>query len=109
MDIEQDSFRAWFETDNDGRSKIVVLGEVAQHEDDQTMLVRAKPQGINPRILMLKIAIKRGSGTFRAHNIMLHQKIRYEEPAAKGDFSDVHIQSSEGNFTIMVAAATPSP
>ena len=83
MEIEQDSFRAWFEADRGGTSKIVVSGEVKEHQDDQTILVRAKPQGISPRVLMLKIAIKRGGGTFRLHNIMLHKKIRDVEPARR--------------------------
>src|ERR1700688_1296171 len=99
--MSQDSFHASYEVGADGKSKIVVVGTVTEHGDDETTLVRAEPQGINPRMLMLKISIKPGPGPFHPH-IVYDKEIRYEEPAEKGAFTEVHIESKDGDFTLKV-------
>jgi len=100
-----DSFRACVDVGTDGKSKIVVSGTVWEDGcTKSTSLVRAGPQGINPHMLMLKIDSKPMSGIC-PHNV--HPKdLRYEKPAEKGDFTQVHIQNSSGVLIAVEQACT---
>jgi hypothetical protein len=93
MSAEPDSFKACIDATADGKSRIVVTGTVWQGGCETKSIVRADPQGINPKILMLRIDDKIRQGIC-PKNIM-SKDLRYEEPAAKGDFTQVHIQDGK--------------
>lgn len=101
MGISNDDFQAWYDAGAGGKSKIAVVGKVTEIDGSSTTLVRAEPQGINPRILMLKIRVEPYKGLFTPH-IAFEKEIRYEEPAEKETFTDVHIESKDGSITLKV-------
>jgi hypothetical protein len=101
MGVSKDDFRAWYEPGGGG--KIVVVGKATEVDGTITTLVRAEPQGINPRMLRLNIHIEQYKGQFHPH-IAFEKEIRYEEPE-KGTFTDVYIESKGGDFTLKVEAA----
>lgn len=94
-----DDFRAWYEPDSGG--KIVVAGKVTEIDGSTTTLVRAQPQGINPRMLMLKLHVEPYKGQFRPH-IAFVKELRYEEPADKAAFTSVYIERQGGGIAIKV-------
>lgn len=106
MGFSKDDFRAWYGAGADGGSEIMVAGKVTESDGGATALVRAEPQGINPLMLMLKLVIKPYDGGPNVPHIAFEHEIRYAEPSKQGAFSDVHIESAGGGFTLKVGAAT---
>lgn len=98
-DTSKDDFRAWWEPVGGGA--IVVVGNVTEIDGGTTTLLRAEPQGINPRMLMLKLHVEPFKGQFRPH-IAFVKELRYEEPADKGAFTDVYIERQGGGITVKV-------
>jgi hypothetical protein len=92
----RDDFRAYYDAD-----KIVVVGKVIEADGSSTTLVRAQPQGINPHVLMLKLQVEPYPGKSHPH-IVGEKQLRYEEKAALGVFSEVHIDGANGGFTLKV-------
>ncbi|MHB1581722.1 MAG: hypothetical protein ACYCUJ_10105 [Acidithiobacillus sp.] len=101
MDMSSEDFQVWYDTETDGKSKIAVVGKVSEIDGSSTTLVRAEPQGINPRILMLKIHVEPYKGPFPPH-LAFEKEIRYEEPAENGAFTDVNIERKDGCFTLKI-------
>jgi len=105
MDLSQDNFHAWYEKSTDAKSKIIVVGQVTETGDTKTNLVRAEPQGINPRVLMLRIEVTASDGPIHSR-IAFQKDIRYEESAESDAFTDVHIQSESGDIAIKVGSGS---
>ena len=103
MNVSKDDCRAWYDASDDGKSKIVVVCKVTEVGGSTATLVRAGPQGINPRMLMLKIQVEPYPGRFHPQ-IALDKELRYEEPAEKGAFTSVHVEGKDGDFTLEVEA-----
>jgi hypothetical protein len=95
MTASHADFRAFYELD-----KIVVTGTVTE-SDGSTTLVRIQPQGINSKILLLKLQVEPYPGQFHPR-IAIQKQVRYEETAGPGAFSEVHIQAANGSFTLNV-------
>ncbi len=102
VELSEDDFRAWYDGDAPGR--IVVAGRVTEIDGSTATLVRAEPQGINPRMLMLKLHVAPFAGRLPPHTAV-QKALRYEEPAEKGAFTDVHVERAGGGFTLKVDAA----
>ncbi|WP_437556582.1 hypothetical protein [Acidithiobacillus sulfuriphilus] len=101
MGISGNDFRAWYYSGANGESKIGVVGKVIAIDGNSHALIRAVPQGINPRLLMLKIKIEPYAGVFHPH-IACEEALRYDEISENGAFTDVHIEGEGGSFTIKV-------
>jgi hypothetical protein len=93
MEILNDTF-----TFSISGGKLVVEGEVRVHVDWDVQIVRAAPQGINPRVLLLKIQVKEPTG-IRSHAIMA-RKITYEEAVGATPFDQVTITFEGKSFTL---------
>lgn len=103
MSISGNDFLAWYYSGVQGESKIVVVGKIVEIDGSITTLVRAEPQNINHRVLMLKIHVKLYKGQFPPH-FAFEKEIRYEESAENGAFTDVQIESKDGCLTLKVEA-----
>jgi hypothetical protein len=103
MGISGGDFRAWYYSGAQGESKIGVVGKIVEIDGGITILVRADPQGINPRVLMLKIQADPFKGVFRPH-IAREKELRYDEVSESGTFSDVHIEGKDVSFTLKIEA-----
>lgn len=101
MGISGNDFRAWYYSGAKGESTIGVAGKVFEIDGSSTTLVRAVPQGINPRLLMLKIKIEPYEGVFHPHNTH-EKKLRYDEISDNCAFTDVHIEGDDGSLTLKV-------
>jgi hypothetical protein len=104
MNVSPGDFRAWYETGPDSKSKLIVAGKVTETDGSEATLVRAEPQGNNPRILLLKVTIKPYEGRFHPH-IAFEKEIRYEEHAKEGAFTDVDIQNKDSTLTLKIKSA----
>ncbi|WP_123103463.1 hypothetical protein [Acidithiobacillus sulfuriphilus] len=103
MNISGNDFRAWYYSGAQGESKIGVVGKIVEIDGGITTLVRADPQGINRRVLMLTIQTEPFKGKYRPH--IAHEKeLRYDEVSERGTFSDVHIESKDVSFTLKIEA-----
>lgn len=103
MGASGNGFRAWYYSGAQGESKIGVAGKIVESDGSITTLLRAEPQGINSRVLMLKIQTEPFKGIFRPH-IAYEKELRYDEVSERGAFSDVHIESKDVNVTLKVEA-----
>ncbi len=101
MGISENDFRAWYYSGAKGESKIGVVGKVIAIDGSSYTLVRAVPQGINPRLLILKIKIEPYAGESRPH-IAYYKKLRYDEISDNCAFTDVHIEGDDGSLTLKV-------
>ena len=88
-----DHFHACIDAGTDGTSKIVVSGTVYEDGCETKSLVRSEPQGINPKILMLQVHSEPVKGVCPHH--VAPKDLKYEEPAQKGAFTQVHIQMDD--------------
>jgi hypothetical protein len=95
------NFRAWYDDGGKGKSQIHVAGEVGEADGDTKSLVRAEPQGFNPRILMLRVNVVPFPGPFHPRIAVIKQ-LRYQEFSDKGDFTEVHIDNPGGNIVVKV-------
>lgn len=84
-------FNAWINLQPIGPSKLIVSGEVettAGHKLPR--LTRADPQGINPKQLILDLAIVDTGGV--GTEDVAFRPARYEEPAGQGQYTSVLIR-----------------
>jgi hypothetical protein len=101
MNPSYSDFGAWYEAGPGSKSKIIVAGKVMETDGSEVTLVRAEPQGNNPRKLLLKVNIKPYEGRFHPH-IAIEKEIRYEELAEEGAFTDVDIQNKDNTLTLKI-------
>ena len=99
MSDPKDDFQACYGKDEGGNSEIIVKGTAHESDGSTTSLLRAEPQGINPRILLLELHVKPYGGPIVPH-IAFDRHIQYEERAEKGEFTEVHIETRAGGFTL---------
>jgi hypothetical protein len=104
MSVSNRDFRAWYEAGPGSKSKIIVAGKVTETDGSEATLVRAEPQGNNPRILLLKITIKPYQGRFHPH-LAVQKEIRYEEVAEERAYTDVDIQNKDGTLTLKIKSS----
>ncbi|WP_437560325.1 hypothetical protein [Acidithiobacillus sulfuriphilus] len=102
MGISGNDFRACYYFGPNGETKISVAGKVTAIDGCSYTLVRAVPQGMNPRQLMLQIVIEPYTGMIRPH-IVCEQKVYYNEIADGRAYNSVHIDNGQGSVTIPVA------
>ena len=103
MSKPKNEFRAWYENDSAGKSHIKVKGTVTEIDGSTTTIVRANPQGINPRVLLLRLDVQPYSGSIPPHTA-IEKEITYDELSTKGAFSDVTIEGKTDSFTLKVEA-----
>jgi hypothetical protein len=101
MSKSEDDFRAWYENDSAGKSRIKVKGTATEVGGGTTTIVRANPQGINPRVLLLKLHVEPYPGQFHPHTA-IDKEVTYDELSARGSFSDVMIERETDSFTLKV-------
>ena len=100
MPAKEDTFKAVL-LKHDYRTELRVTGDVTEPTTGWTVeLERAEPQGINRRILLLKLVEQAPTG--QAGDIVTTHHVKYEEAPPKADYDQVTI---EGAFTINVAHA----
>jgi hypothetical protein len=98
MPAEQKTFRAERIKRYHHKYALRVAGEVTEPTTGWTVnLERAVPQGINPKILLLKLVEVEPTGA--AGDIVTTHHVRYDEDPAQGEYTKVTI---EGAFTIDV-------
>jgi hypothetical protein len=102
-------FRAWYEVDSSGKTKIVVAGEVTESGGATAAIARHEAQGPDPRILRLKLSKAPYSGGKFHPQIAVRKSLRYEEPAGEGAFDEVHIESKAGELAVPVGRPPPAP
>jgi hypothetical protein len=103
MSESKNDFRAWYENDSAGKSHIKVKGTVTEVDGSTTTIVRASPQGINPRILLLRLNVQPYSGPVPPHTA-IEKEITFDELSTKGAFSEVTIEGKTGSFTLKIEA-----
>jgi hypothetical protein len=96
-------FHAWYEHTG-GHSHIHVKGTVTDTDGDTTTIVRAAPQGINPKALLLHFHVEPYNGQFKPH-IALQHEVTYSEASAKGAFTEVEIIGKGQAIAIKVGTA----
>jgi hypothetical protein len=106
MELSNLGFRAWYEADASGKSKLIVAGETTETDGATTTIVRSDLQNDSPRVLRLKLHIEPYPKSIHPH-IAVRKALRYEELAEKGAFTGVHIESKGSDFTIKIDAAPP--
>jgi hypothetical protein len=98
MPAKQDTFKAVLIRNGHYKEELLVTGDVTEPTTSWTVkLERAEPQGINPRILLLKLVEQPPTGL--AGDVVTTHHVRYEEAPPKGSYDQVTI---EGAFTINV-------
>jgi hypothetical protein len=94
------NFRAWYETDKNLNTKIIVAGNFTEVDGGKATLVRAEASG-DSLILMLRIDIAPYAGVLVPHTAQI-KALRYEETTNRGNFSEVHIQGPSDEWTVNV-------
>jgi hypothetical protein len=98
MSAKQETFKAVLIKGRHYKEELVVTGDVTEPTTGWTVnLERAEPQGINRRILLLKLVENPPTG--QAGDIVTTHHVKYEEAPPKADYDQVTI---EGAFTINV-------
>jgi hypothetical protein len=98
MPVKKHTFKAVLEKHHHHKTELVVTGDVTEPTTGWTVtLERANPQGINPRILLLKLVETPPAGN--AGDIVTTHHVKYDESPVMGDYTQVSI---EGVLTIDV-------
>jgi hypothetical protein len=101
MPAKQDTFKAVLIQHDHYRDELSVTGEVTEPTTGWTVtLERTEPQGINPKILLLKLVEQPPTGS--AGDIVTTHHVKYDENPPIGNYDQVSI---EGAFTINVTHA----
>lgn len=104
MRLLKDSFKAEFHPFGNHKvgSTIVVEGNVEVAVDVKVRLERMEPQGINPKILLLKIhAEEPPPGKMRSHAI--HSvEVSYQEEASKDQYTAATVLGDGESVTVKV-------
>ena len=101
MPAKQETFKAVLIKHSHYKEELSVTGDVTEPTTGWTVkLERAEPQGINPRILLLKLVEQAPTGI--AGDVVTTHHVKYEEDPVKGNYDQVTI---EGAFTINVTHA----
>lgn len=109
MSTATGGFRAWYEVDPSGKTKIVVSGETTESGGATTAFSRHEAQGANLRVLRLKLSKTPYPGKFHPHTA-LRKSLRYEEPAGgEGAFDEVRIETNGGEFVVPIDRTPPTP
>lgn len=100
----ESTFKAWIDAMPGAEPKLIVTGDVETRTGGwRVSLVRAVPQGINPAILILDVAAV--APTKPSTDALETHKVRHQEPARPGQFTDVMIRGGNPDFTIPVGTA----
>ena len=98
MPAVQDTFKAELIKHHYNKLELRVTGDVTEPTTGwQVSLERAAPQGINPKILLLKLVEVKPTGL--AGDVVTTHHVRYDENPAQVEYTQVAI---EGAFTIDV-------
>jgi hypothetical protein len=98
MPAVQNTFKAELIKHHYDRYELRVTGDVTEPTTGWTVkLERASPQGINPKILLLKLVEIKPTGI--AGDIVTTHHVKYDEDPAQVEYNNVTI---EGAFTIDV-------
>jgi hypothetical protein len=98
MPAQQDTFKAVLIKHDHYREELSVTGDVTEPTTGWTVtLARAEPQGINPKVLLLKLVEQPPTGP--AGDIVTTHHVKYDENPPKANYDQVTI---EGAFTINV-------
>jgi len=98
MPAVQDTFKAELIKHHHHKQELCVSGDVTEPTTGWTVkLERAIPQGINPKILLLKLVEVKPTG--KAGDIVTTHHVKYDENPAHAEYTQVTI---EGAFTIDV-------
>jgi hypothetical protein len=98
MPALQNTFKAELIKRHHHKYALCVMGDVTEPTTGWTVsLERAVPQGINPKVLLLKLIEQKPTGA--AGDIVTTHRVRYDEDPAKVEYTQVTI---EGAFTIDV-------
>jgi len=109
MSTATGGFRAWYEVDASGKTKIVVEGEKTASGGATLAIARHEDQGgSNPRVLRLKLSKAAYPGKFHPQ-IAVRKSLRYEEPVGEGTFDEVRIESESGEFVTPVDRSPRNP
>jgi hypothetical protein len=101
---DQAKFKAWKNMMPIQHSvKLIVIGEVTCPTPKwKVRLVEAKPQGVNPAILILNIVARKPPGN--AADVRTPVQVRFEK-AKGGDYQQVTIRGAGPDFTIPIQLA----
>jgi len=108
MSTTTGGFRAWYEVDPSGKSKLVVSGEMTQSGGATAAITRHEAQGSDPRVLRLKLSKTPYPGKFHPQ-FSVRKSLRYEEPAGEGTFDEVRIETQGGELVVPVDPTLPAP
>lgn len=98
MPAVQNTFKAELIKHAHNKYELCVRGDVTEPTTGWTVkLERANPQGINPKILLLKLVEIKPTGN--AGDIVTTHHVKYDENPAQLEYTEVTI---EGAFTIPV-------
>jgi hypothetical protein len=101
---DQAKFKAWKNMMPPQRTiKLFVIGEVTCPTTGwKVRLVEAKPQGVNPAILILQLVAKKPGGITKP--VLTPVQVRFEK-AKGGDYQQVTIRGGGPDFTIPIQLA----
>lgn len=102
MPAVQNTFKAELIRHDYNKCELRVTGDVTEPTTGWTVkLERANPQGINPKILLLKLVEIKPTGI--AGDVVTTHHVKYDEDPAQVEYTNVTI---EGAFTIDVHHVT---
>jgi hypothetical protein len=102
--LVKQSFKAWIDAMPGSPPRLIVTGEIEVPTTGWKVgMSRQVPQGVNPKILLLKVHADPPEGP--AGQIVLKLPLRYEELAAPGQFTQVTILYENESVTVDVTVA----
>jgi hypothetical protein len=97
----KDTFKAWIDAMPPAPPRLIVTGEIEVPTSGwKAELVRKQPQGINPMILLLEVDAQAPTG--KVSQIVQNLPLRFQEPAAPGEFKQVTVLYESDSVTVDV-------
>jgi hypothetical protein len=101
--VVPNTLAAWIDSQPgvEGGPKLIVTVDAIVEVDWTVTLVSAVPQGINPRIKLLRFDVQLPPGPVHS-NAMMRRTFRYEEGAVHNPYTDVTIENGPGSVSVPV-------
>ena len=97
----KNTFKAWINKMPGSRPKLIVTGQAEVTTSGWTgSLERARPQGINPNILILDACLVEPTGDVL--QVVSQVELRYEESPPAVDYTDVTVRLDGDQVTVKV-------
>ncbi|MDO8878303.1 MAG: hypothetical protein Q7V40_19685 [Pseudolabrys sp.] len=101
MSVLQETFTAWIDSQPPGPQKLIVTGDIEVPTSGwSAKLTRATPQGVNPAVIILELALTKPTGNVL--QVVSRVKARYEESPPGHAYTEATIRHEKLEFSIPV-------